>query len=72
MRVRIQRATIVDGKQVFPGEVVEVDEALALLLLRTRKAERVGEGASQQVSETATAEPPERAVKPRARQRRHD
>lgn len=66
MRVRILRGTVVDGKPRQPGETVEVrDEALLRLLLRTRKAEPVGEEL-----ETATAEPPERAVRPRARKRR--
>lgn len=57
MRIRITRNTVIKGAPVEIGQVIEVDDASALLLLRMRKAEPAPAG-----RETATRKPAETAV----------
>jgi hypothetical protein len=65
MKVRITRGTIVNRKPHAPGDVVDVPGYVAADLIRMGKAEAV-----KAEAETASAPPPEKAVKKRSRSKK--
>jgi hypothetical protein len=71
MRVRILRDTIARGSYQEAGTEVDLTRADAEKLIRMRKAEAISPEPEPELEEkpieTATAEPPENAMKPPAR-----
>jgi len=45
MKIKIIRNTVVDGKDVFEGEVVEVSDSIGRMLIQMGKAVKVTEEA---------------------------
>lgn len=78
MKVRILRATVLGADKVgYPGDVVELEVAIARGFIYQGKAERFDEAAkvdeeAEVMAETATAEPPETAMMPAAAHKKAD
>lgn len=69
MKVRMLRDTIVGGRVAAVGEVVDVTDNEAQILLHAKKAEKV-QGPPERGGEKATREPRETAEDPRRPPRR--
>jgi hypothetical protein len=72
MKIKILRATVADGSDVFPGETHDVSTDTASLLIAMGKASLVAEGKpAAPVIETAEAAPAvERAEAPHAKKKK--
>lgn len=59
MKIKILRATVADGADVFPGETKEVKSETGVLLVALKKAELFVEKSSESkpAAETATVAP---------------
>jgi hypothetical protein len=48
MKIKIIRGTVIDGKDVFQGQVVEVSDVVGKMLIQIGKAEEIKEEVKQE------------------------